>query len=56
MADKKEKPRAYVYMNGRMLGTVENPAAFVTEIRSARRKGMLSGEVNVAYLQRSLTL
>src|SRR5271170_2675714 len=52
MSDKKEKPRAYVYMNGRMLGTVENPGAFVTEIRSARRKGMLSGEVNVGFAEK----
>ncbi len=51
-SEKKEKAKAYVYMNGRMLGTVEDPVAFATEIRSARRKGTLSGEVNVGFSEK----
>ena len=50
MADKNAK--AYVYINGKVVGTVENPLALVNEIRSARRKGLLSGEVNVSYSER----
>ncbi|MDE1767871.1 MAG: DNA-directed RNA polymerase subunit B [Candidatus Micrarchaeota archaeon] len=50
MANKNGK--AYVYINGRMLGTVENPLEFVNEVRVARRKGIVSGEVNVGYAQK----
>ncbi len=47
--DKKSKGRAYVYMNGKVLGTVESPEGLVNEIRTARRKGMISGEINVSF-------
>jgi DNA-directed RNA polymerase subunit B' len=46
------RSRSYVYINGKVTGTVEDPVSFVSEIRSARRKGMISGEVNVSYSER----
>ena len=39
----------HVYLNGRDIGTVEDPQKFVDEIRSARRTGVISGEINVAH-------
>ena len=39
----------HVYLNGRDIGIVEDPAKFVSEIRNARRTGVISGEVNVAH-------
>jgi DNA-directed RNA polymerase subunit B' len=44
-----DKQKSYVYMNGKVVGTVQDPVSLVNEIRSARRKGMLSGEVNVSF-------
>ena len=39
----------HVYLNGRDIGTVDDPQKFVNEIRSARRTGVISGEINVAH-------
>ncbi len=50
MAENKEK--AYVYLNGKVVGTVDNALGLVNEIRAARRKGLLSGEVNVSYSEK----
>ncbi|MEM3791337.1 MAG: DNA-directed RNA polymerase subunit B [Candidatus Micrarchaeaceae archaeon] len=47
-----EKGRCYVLLNGNSIGYVEDPVSFVKEIRSMRRKGLLSNEVNVAYLEK----
>ncbi len=44
--------KCYVHLNGRAIGYVADPAKFISEARSQRRKGALSGEVNVAYLER----
>ncbi len=49
---KRENERCYVYLDGRSLGTVEDGKAFAAEIRENRRKGAVSGEVNVAYIKR----
>lgn len=49
MTDKK----TYLHLNGRAIGYVEDPVAFVNEIRQARRKGQISGEVNIAYFERN---
>ncbi len=46
---KEEEPRSYIYLNGRILGHVKDPEQYVSEIRAARRKGLISGEVNIAY-------
>ncbi len=44
--------KAYVYLNGRAIGTIEDPKAFVTEVRSARRSGKISGEINITLVER----
>ena len=44
-----DENKSYVYVNGKVIGTVENPSSFAWEIRSARRKGIISGEVNVSF-------
>ncbi|MDE1823937.1 MAG: DNA-directed RNA polymerase subunit B [Candidatus Micrarchaeota archaeon] len=44
--------KTYLYLNGRIIGFVEDPLKFVSEVRSARRKGVISGEVNVAYIEK----
>jgi DNA-directed RNA polymerase subunit B' len=52
MATTTETGRCYVYLNGRIIGRLKDPDAFVKETRAARRKGLLSGEVNIAYLKK----
>ncbi len=47
---KKPNQKTYVYLNGRIIGHVADPTAFVNEVRSARRTGNLSGEVNISYM------
>ncbi len=47
-----KESKSYVYVNGKVIGTVEEPTAFVSEIRAARRKGIISGEVNVSFNER----
>ena len=49
---KKINEKCYVYLNGRIIGYVEDGEKYVSEIRSARRQGIISGEVNVAYLRK----
>ncbi len=49
----KKDAKAYVYINGKIMGFVDNPAEFANEIRASRRKGILSGEVNVAYMEKT---
>ncbi|MEM4071781.1 MAG: DNA-directed RNA polymerase subunit B [Candidatus Micrarchaeaceae archaeon] len=46
---KKINKKCYVDLNGRIIGYVEDGATFANEVRSLRRQGLLSGEVNVAY-------
>ena len=41
-----------VYLNGRYIGTVADGKAFSNEVRQNRRKGLISGEVNVAYVEK----
>jgi DNA-directed RNA polymerase subunit B' len=38
-----------VYLNAKLVGTIDEPATFVDEIRDMRRKGALSEDVNVFY-------
>ena len=40
-----------VYLDGREIGTVADGKEFAAEIRSNRRKGLISGEINVAYIK-----
>jgi len=44
--------KCYVHLNGRAIGHVSNPLAFAKEVREARRKGSISGEVNISYLSK----
>ncbi|MGC8676244.1 MAG: DNA-directed RNA polymerase subunit B [Candidatus Micrarchaeia archaeon] len=50
-AKKANAEKCYVYLNGVAIGTVSNPDSFVAEVRSARRQGRVSGELNIAYLK-----
>ncbi len=45
-----QEEKCYVYLNGIVIGSVKEPEKFVKEVRNARRQGMVSGEVNIAYL------
>jgi len=49
---KKINEKCYVYLNGRIIGYVENGEEYANEIRRARRNGIISGEVNVAYFSK----
>jgi DNA-directed RNA polymerase subunit B len=44
--------KCYVHLNGKAIGYVTDPYAYVNEVRIARRKGVISGEVNVAYMEK----
>ncbi|MGC8662195.1 MAG: DNA-directed RNA polymerase subunit B [Candidatus Micrarchaeia archaeon] len=44
--------KCYVYLNGRIIGYVDDGKKYVSEIRNARRQGVLSGEINVVYLNK----
>src|SRR3989338_4876397 len=45
--------RTSVYLNGRLTGFHENGRALITELRSRRRGGSLSSEVNFFYNQKT---
>ncbi len=47
-----ENRKCYLYLNGRALGYIDDPKKFVREIRGTRRKGQISGEVNVFYYEK----
>lgn len=38
-----------VYVNGDLVGHIENPKVLVSEIRAGRRQGLLSNEINIRY-------
>ena len=38
-----------LYLNNKFVGTVENPTEFVSQVRDERRKGNLTGNLNVFY-------
>ena len=40
---------AKVYVNGDLVGYIENPRVLVSEIRAGRRQGLLSTEINIRY-------
>ncbi|MBI5389269.1 DNA-directed RNA polymerase subunit B [Candidatus Woesearchaeota archaeon] len=42
-----------VYMNGKFVGNVDDPIAFVNQVRGERRKGMVSNNLNITYVQES---
>ena len=45
--------KTYLHLNGRAIGFIEDPVKFVNEIRQSRRKGQISGEVNIAYFEKN---
>ena len=50
---KKEKNEACrIYLDGREIGEVASGKAFAAEIREGRRKGIISGEINVAFVKK----
>jgi DNA-directed RNA polymerase subunit B len=49
---KKISEKCYVHLNGKAIGHVSDPYAYIREVKEARRKGVISGEVNVAYLEK----
>ncbi len=48
----KNEEKCIVYMNGRILGYVKDGVAYANEIRKGRRNGLLSGEINVSYVNK----
>jgi DNA-directed RNA polymerase subunit B' len=44
--------KCHVYLDGRIIGNVKDGSEFAKEIRKNRRQGVISGEVNVAYIKR----
>ncbi len=51
MLAKEDESRCYLYLNGRVIGHIADPDAYVSEIRAARRKGLISGETNIAFIK-----
>ncbi|MGC8679747.1 MAG: DNA-directed RNA polymerase subunit B [Candidatus Micrarchaeia archaeon] len=47
-----DKEKAIIFLNGKIIGDVEDGKAFVEEIRKNRRLGILPGEINVAYIKK----
>ncbi len=52
MSDKKQNEKCHVYLDGKAIGVVKSGARFADEIRKNRRTGLVSGEVNVAYMKK----
>ncbi len=48
----KENNLCTVFFDGKHIADVKDGKAFAEEIRKSRRKGLISGEVNVAYIKR----
>ncbi len=44
--------KTFIYLNGKVIGFVTEPQKFVNEVRITRRKGLISGEINVAYSEK----
>lgn len=45
------KKNADLYFNGRFVGELEDPIAFVADVRSKRRSGSISDQLNVSYMK-----
>ena len=46
-----EDIKAKIYINGELLGSIKNPQEFTDEMRSKRRKGEISHEMNITYYE-----
>ena len=42
-----------VYINGKLIGTTEEPEAFVAEVKRKRRSNELTHELNITYYQQN---
>ena len=40
-----------VYINGKLIGTTEDPEAFVAEVKAKRRSNELTNELNITYYE-----
>ncbi len=49
----KTEEGATTYLNGRLVGVCEDGSSLVDKIRELRRKGMVSQEVNVRYIEKT---
>ncbi|MGI0100446.1 MAG: DNA-directed RNA polymerase subunit B [Candidatus Micrarchaeaceae archaeon] len=47
-----KQKRCYVFLDGKLIGNVKSGKRFANEIRKNRRLGVISGEVNVAYIRK----
>ena len=45
------KKKADLYFNGRFVGEIEDPEAFVEDVRSKRRSGIISEQLNISYIK-----
>jgi DNA-directed RNA polymerase subunit B len=48
----KVSEKCYVHLNGKAIGYIADPMKYIAEVKNARRKGVISGEVNVAYIEK----
>ncbi|MGI0135284.1 MAG: DNA-directed RNA polymerase subunit B, partial [Candidatus Micrarchaeaceae archaeon] len=48
----RQKLKCNVYLDGRLIGTVNDGAAFAREVRKNRRLGVVSGEINVTLVKK----
>ena len=48
----KVSEKCYVHLNGKAIGYIVDPMKYIAEVKNARRKGIISGEVNVAYIDK----
>ncbi|MGC8479540.1 MAG: DNA-directed RNA polymerase subunit B [Candidatus Micrarchaeia archaeon] len=47
-----EDKKTFIYINGKVIGFIVDPKKFVDEVRLTRRKGQISGEINIAYSEK----
>ncbi len=52
MIMEKKKQPCRVFLDGRLIGNVKSGRRFAHEVRNNRRNGVISGEVNVAYIRK----
>ncbi len=52
MSERQKDQKCYVFLDGRLIGNVKSGRKLAEEIRKNRRLGVISGEVNVAYMRK----
>ena len=43
--------KSKIYINGKLIGTTEDPYGFVNSMREKRRSGDISHEMNITYYE-----